>query len=225
MEISNIDISTLLNMIDTFYNNAWNRLTIILIVVGSIGGIVGVAWPILLKKFSDYRTKIEVDKLEKNLKEQFQNLSDENVKLIEKGIEKEMNKLSEAIDKVISKKLDDVDIKINVSKGLIWHTLGTIYEEKNVLKSAFSYYFSAFKCYFYGKDESNLQNIILCIRRCYKKIKDLLFLKGIESEHLNLINKLKEINENSRYSNTINEMKEEFNSLKKRLKEGKELIL
>ncbi len=219
MEISNIDISTLLNMIDTFYNNAWNRLTIILIIVGSIGGIVGVAWPILLKKFSDYHAKIEVDKLEKNLKEQFQNLSNENVKLIEKGIEKGMNKLSEAIDKVISKKLDDVDIKINVSRGLTWHTLGNIYEEKNDLKFAFKYYFYAFESYFYGKDESNLQKIISCIRRCYGKIEDLLFLKGIENEHLNLINKLIEINENSRYSNTIDEMKEKFNSLKKRLTE------
>ncbi|GAH71034.1 unnamed protein product [marine sediment metagenome] len=214
MEISNIDFSSLFEMVDTFYKNAWIALIVML-------GAVGVAWPIVLKKFSDYRAKIEVDKLEKNLREQFQNLSNENVKLIEKEIEKEMNKLSEAIDNVISKKLDDIDIKINVSRGLIWHTLGTIYEEKNELKSAFKYYFYAFECYFYGKNESNLQNIILCIRRCYEKIKDLSFLKGIENKHLNLINKLNEINENSRYSNTINEMEEEFNSLKKKLKKGK----
>jgi len=215
MEISNIDISTLLNMIDTFYNNAWNRLTIILIVIGGIGGIVGVAWPMLLKKFSDYRAKIEVDKVENNLKEQFQNLSNENVKLIEKRIEKGMNTLSEAIEKVISKKLDNVDIKIEVSRGLIWHTLGNIYDEKNDLKLAFKYYFDAFDSYFYGKDEFNLQGIILCIKLCYKKIKDLSFLKEIENKHLNLIEKLNEINENSRYSKTINEMEEDFNSLKK----------
>jgi uncharacterized membrane protein YgaE (UPF0421/DUF939 family) len=215
MEISNIDISTLLNMIDTFYNNAWNRLTIILIVIGGIGGIVGVAWPMLLKKFSDYRAKIEVDKVENNLKEQFQNLSNENVKLIEKG----MNTFSEAIDKVISKKLDNVDIKIEVSKGLIWHTLGNIYDEKNDLKLALKYYFDAFGSYFYGKDEFNLQGIILCIKLCYKKIEDLSFLKEIENKHLNLIEKLNEINENSRYSKTINEMEEDFNSLKKRFTE------
>jgi hypothetical protein len=221
MEISNIDISTLLNMIDTFYNNAWNRLTIILVVFGSIGGIVGVAWPILLKKFSDYRAKIEVDKLEKNLKEQFQNLSNENVKLIEKGIEKGMNKLSKAIDNVVSKKLDDVDIKINDSRGLIWHTLGDIYDEKNDLKLAFEYYFYAFESYFYGKSEIGLQRVILRIRGCYEKIKDLSFLEGIENEHLKLIKNLNEINENLRYSDTIMEMEEEFNSLKKRLKELK----
>ncbi len=215
MEISNIDISTLLNMVDTFYNNAWDRLTIILVIVGGIGGIVGVAWPILLKKFSDYRAKIEVDKIEKNLKEQFQNLSNENVKLIEKG----MNKLSKAIDKVVSKKLDDVDIKINASRGLTWHTLGDIYDEKNDLKLAFMYYFFAFESYFSGKDESGLQRIILRIRGCYEKIKDLSFLKGIENEHLILIKNLNEINENSRYSNTIIEMEEEFNSLKKSLTE------
>lgn len=219
MEISNIDISTLLNMIDTFYNNAWNRLTIILIVVGGIGGLIGVAWPILLKMFSDYRAKIEVDKIEKNLKEQFQNLSNENVKLIEKEIEKGLSKLSKAIDKVVSKKLDDADIKINASRGLTWHTLGDIYYEKNDLKSAFIYYFSAFDSYFYGKDEAGLQRIILRIRRCYEKIKDLSFLEEIEKEHLKLIKDLNEINENSRYSNTIMEMEEEFNSLKKSLTE------
>ena len=210
MEISNIDFSSLFEMVNTFYKNAWIALVVML-------GAVGVAWPLLLKKFSDYRAKIEVDKLEKNLKEQFQNLSNENVKLIEKGIEKEMNKLSEAIDKVISKKLDDVDIKINVSRGYICHILGTTHEEKNNLKSAFKYYFDAFDYYFDGKDENNLQNIIFCIRGCYEQIKDLSLLKEIKKKHLNLINKLNEINENSRYLNIIKEMEEEFNSLKKSL--------
>ena len=163
MEIPNTDISSFLKMIDSFYNNAWNRLTIILIIGGSI---IVVVLPIVFKLISDYRTKIRVDKVENNLKEQFQNRADENVKLIEK----KMDKISEAIDKVISKKLDAVDIKMDVSRGLIWHTLGSIYEEKNELKSAFNYYFSAFGSYFYGKDENNLQNIILCIRRCYEQI-------------------------------------------------------
>jgi len=222
MEITNnIDISTLLNMIDTFYNNAWNRLTIILIVIGAIGGIVGVAWPLLLKKFSDYHAKIEVDKLEKNLKEQFQNLSNENVKLIEKGIEKEINTLSKAIDKVISKKLDDVDIEINVSKGLIWHVLGNLHYDKKDFKFAFKYFFYAFESYFNGKDESNLQIIINCIKICYEEVKDLSLLKEVENRHLHLIKRLNEINENSRYSNTIRDIEEKFNSSKKRLKEGK----
>ena len=217
MEISNIDISTLLNMIDTFYNNAWNRLTIILIVIGGIGTIVGVAWPILLKKFSDYRAKIEVDKVENNLKEQFQNLSDENVKLLEK----ETNKISEAIDKVISKKLEDVDIKINVTRGLIWHVLGNTERDGNQLESALKHYFYAFDFYFYGKDELNMQIIINAIEIIYKEVKDSSFLKEIENRHIDLIKKLYEINDNFRYSNTIDKIEEEFNNLKKRLKEDK----
>jgi len=225
MEISNIDISTLLNMIDTFYNNAWNRLTIILIVIGGIGGIVGVAWPMLLKKISDHNAKIEVDKLEKNLKEQFQNLSNENVKLIEKGIEKGMNTLSEAINKAVSKKLDEVDIKMNISRGLIWHVLGNTERDENQLELALKHYFYAFDYYFYGKDELNMQIIINAIEIIYEKVKDSSFLKEIENRHTDLIKKLYEINDNSRYSNTIDKIEEDFNSLKKRLKEGKELII
>lgn len=221
MEISNIDISTLLNMVDTFYNNAWNRLTIILIVFGSIGGLVGIAWPMLLKKFSDYHAKIEVEKVEKNLKEQFQNLSNENEKIIEKGIEKGMNALSEAIDKVVSKKLDDVDTKINRSRGLIWHVLGNLYHEKNDFKLAFNYYFNSSESYFNAKDESNLQRIIDCIKECYEEVKDLSLLKEMENNHLNLIKRLNKINENLRYSDTIEDLEEKFNSSKKRLKKGK----
>lgn len=60
MEITNIDFSALLNMVDTFYSNAWNKLIILL-------AIVGVGWPVILKVYSDYRVKIKEEKLEKRL--------------------------------------------------------------------------------------------------------------------------------------------------------------
>jgi hypothetical protein len=214
MEIPNTDISSFLKMIDSFYNNAWNRLTIILIIGGSI---IVVVLPIIFKLISDYRTKIRVDKVENNLKEQFQNLSDENAKLIEK----EMDKISEAIDKVISKKLNTVDIQINSVSGLVWATLGNLMEEKGLIKSSLDYNFNAFDDFFDGESEANLQNTIIIIKRLYKEIKNLSLLKEIENKHLNLIKKLNEINENSRYLHTINEMEEEFNSIKKRINKTK----
>ena len=214
MEIPNADISSFLKMVDTFYNNAWNRLTIILILGGTI---IVVVLPIIFKLISDYRTKIRVDKVENNLKEQFQNLSDENVKLIKK----EMNKISEAIDKVISQKLEDVDKKVNVSRGLIWHVLGNSEYEKNQLEVALKHFFYAFDFYFYGKNELNMQIIINSIKEIYEEVKDLSLLKEVENRHIDLIKKLNEINENSRYSNTIDDIEEKFNSSKKRLKEGK----
>jgi len=221
MEISNIDISTLLNMIDTFYNNAWNRLTIILIIVGGVIGLIGVAWPVLLKKFTDYQAKMEVEKLEKNLKDQFQNLSDENAKLIKNRIDKGMNTLSEEINKAVTKKLDDVDIKINVARGLIWHTLGRYCYDKKDFKLAFIYYFNAFESYYDGKDESNLQRIVNSIISCYEEVNDLSLLKKQEMNHSHLIEKLHEINENGRYSITIEKIEEKYKSSLKRLKEGK----
>lgn len=219
MEIPNVDVSTFLKMVDTFYNNAWDKLIIVLIVVGGIGGLVGVAWPMLLKKISDHSAKMEVEKLEKNLKDQFQNLSDENAKLIKNRIDKGMNTLSETINKDISKKLDDVDIKINSSRGLIAHVTGNLQFERNKLELALDSYFHAFNYYFYGKSEGNLQTIISCIEKCYKATQDLSLLKKIENSHSNLVKKLNEINENARYSNTIDKVEEEFNSLKKRIKE------
>ena len=214
MEIPNTDISSFLKMIDTFYNNAWNRLTIILIVGGSI---IVVVLPIILKLFSDYRARIQEDKLEKNLLKHFQNLSDKNMKLIE-------GKFSEYFkekDKVISQKLDTVDIQIKFVNGLVWGTLGNLMEEKGAIKSSLDYNFNAFDGFFDGKSEANLQNTISNIKRCYKKIKTLSLLKEIENRHLNLIKKLNKINENSRYLHTISEMEKEFNYIKERINKTK----
>lgn len=214
MEIPNTDISSFLKMIDTFYNNAWNRLTIILIIGGSI---IVVVLPIILKLFSDYHARIQEDKLEKNLLKHFQNLSDKNMKLIE-------GKFSEYFkekDKVISQKLDTVDIQINSVSGLVWGTLGNLMEEKGAIKSSLNYNFNAFDDFLDGKSEANLQNTISNIKRLYKKIETLSLLKEIENRHLNLIKKLNEINENSRYLHTISEMEEEFNYIKERINKTK----
>jgi len=215
MEIPNTDISSFLKMIDSFYNNAWNRLTIILIIGGSI---VVVVLPIIFKMISDYRTKIRVDKVEKNLKEQSQNLSDENMKIIEKKLDEYFKEK----DKVISQNLNAVDIKIHAVSGLVWAALGNLMFEKKLIKSSLNYHFNSFEEFYDGESEANLQNSISIIKNLYKEITNLSLLKEIENRHLSLINKLNEINENSRYLNIINEMEEEFNSLKKRLtKEGK----
>lgn len=214
MEIPNTDISSFLKMIDSFYNNAWNRLTLILIIGGSI---IVVVLPIILKLFSDYRAKIQEDKLEKNLLKHFQNLSDKNMKLME-------GKFSEYFkekDKVISQKLDTVDIKINSVSGLIWGTLGNLMEEKGEIKSSLNYNFNAFNDFLDGKSESNLQNTISNIKRLYKKIETLSLLKEIENRHLNLIKKLDEINENSRYLHIITKIEEEFNYIKERINKTK----
>ena len=214
MEIPNTDISSFLKMIDSFYNNAWNRLTLILIIGGSI---IVVVLPIILKLFSDYRAKIQEDKLEKNLLKHFQNLSDKNMKLME-------GKFSEYFkekDKVISQKLDTVDIQINSVSGLVWGTLGNLMEEKGEIKSSLNYNFNAFDDFLDGKSEANLQNTISNIKRLYKKIETLSLLKEIENRHLNLIKKLNEINENSRYLHIITEIEEEFNYIKERINKTK----
>jgi hypothetical protein len=210
MEIPITDISSILEMVDTFYNNAWDKLIIIIIIVG---GIFGVAVPIILKVLSDYRARIQEDKLEKNLSEQVQNLSNENVKLIEK----KLGEYFKEKDKVVSQKLETAEMKISVSRGLIFHTLGTLMAERKYTKSSLKYFFAAFNNYFDGKDEENMQNIVLAIKEQYNCIGNLSLFNEIKVKHLKLIKKLNKINEHSRYSNTINEMEEEFNSLKKRL--------
>lgn len=210
MEMSNIDFSSILEMVNTFYTNAWYLLIAVL-------GVATLVLPVVLKKFLDYRTKIEIDKLEENLKKQFQNLSDENEKLItEKAIETAI-KSNEATDK----KFDDVNKKLDAQRGLSWHTLGIMYFEKENYKLALQFYFYAFDSYFYGKDEMNMQKIMDCIKTTYQDVKNLSLLKEIEVNHPNLIEKLDGINENHRYSNLIDGMNEELNNLKQRLKVSK----
>jgi hypothetical protein len=210
MEITNIDFSALLNMVDTFYNNAWNRLILIL-------AIVGVAWPLILKVYSDYRVKVKEEKLEKRLSEKIQNLNERNLKLINKKSDANI----ERMEKLISEKLKNMDIQLNVSKGFIWHFQAKLYYDKKQYKSALELYFAAFGFYFNGKNELNLQRVIKYIKSCYAKVKDLSHLEEVENQHLDLIKKLNEINENLRYKDVINDIEEEFDSAKERLKEVK----
>jgi len=205
MEITNIDLSALLNMVDTFYNNAWNRLILIL-------AIVGVAWPVILKFYSDYRVKVNEEKLEKRLSEKIQNINEKNIELLNKKNDLNM----ERFNKVICKKIENIESKINVSKGYACHLQGNFNFEKKQYKDALTDYFAAFNHYFEGKDELNLQIIIESIKKCYTGIKDLSLLIEVESQHFNLIKKLDEINENLRYKNAIDDLKEAFNSAKKK---------
>jgi hypothetical protein len=210
MEITNIDFSALLNMVDTFYSNAWNRLIITL-------AIVGVAWPIILKIYSDYHVKVKEEKLEKRLSEEIQNLNKKNLELINKKLDANI----EGVDKFISKKLENIDIKLSASRGLLWHVQGNLDYEKEEYDTALNYFFLAFENYFNGKDELNLQRILNCIKNCYKMVKDLSYLEKVENQHLDLIKKLNEINENLRYRDVITGIEEEFDSAKKRLKKSK----
>lgn len=205
MEITNIDFSALLKMVDTFYNNAWNRLILIL-------AIVGVAWPVILKFYSDYRVKVKEEKLEKRLSEKIQNLNEKNIELINKKNDANM----ERFDKVIYKKLENIERRLNVSKGFVHHLQGNFNFEKKHYRNALTDYFFAFDYYFDGKDELNLQIMIKSIERCYARIKDLPLLIEVESQHFDLIKKLLEINENSRYKNAIDNIKKVFNFAKKK---------
>lgn len=210
MEITKIDFSALLNMVDTFYNNAWNRLILIL-------AIVGVAWPVILKIYSDHRVKVKEEKLEKRFSEKIQSLNEKNIKLINKKNDANMDRL----DKVICKKLENIESKLSVSTGSVHHLQGNFSFGKGQYRKALTDYFFASNYYFDGKDELNLQIIIGNIKKCYARIKDLPLLIEVESQHSDLIKKLDKINENARYENAITDIKKEFDSAKKRLEKGK----
>jgi hypothetical protein len=206
MEVTNIDFSALLNMVDTFYNNAWNRLIVLL-------AIAGVVWPLILKVYSDYRVRIKEEKLEKKFSEKIQKLNESNLELINKKNDANMEKL----DKLISEQIENVEMKLNTSMGGVFHVQGNVSYEKKQDKDALTSYFKAFHYYYDGKNEQNLQIVINNIIKCYTQIKDLPLLIEVESQHVDLINKLLEINENSRYGNTIDKIKKAFNTAKKRL--------
>ena len=171
MEVTNIDFSALLNMVDTFYNNAWNRLIVVL-------AIAGVAWPLILKAYSDYRVKVKEEKLEKRLSEKIQNLNKRNLELLNKKSDTNI----ERMEKLISEKLKNMDIQLNVSKGFIWHFQAKICYDKKQYKNALELYFTAFGFYFNGKDEVNLQRVIKYIKSCYAQVEDLSHLEEVENQ-------------------------------------------
>lgn len=207
MEISNTDISTFLNMVDTFYNNAWNRLVLYgaLIIV-----IVGIVIPIILHFMSQRVQKSRSVEMENKLKEELTNIIDIKSNNIEKKNKNILDNYFEKKEKQTKDMFDLLDRQSNFAVGLNYHNLGIRAVDKKEYSDAILFYISAGYNYMTAKKEDQLRIILdNIINNCLmiKEIKDQFEVKEVKKSLDDFISILEKKFPDDRYSVEILNMR------------------
>jgi len=207
MEISSTDISTFLNMVDTFYNNAWNRLLIFGVIIFAI---VGILLPILLETLSRRYQQSKNIEMEYKLREEFTSVVNLKAKSIEEKDKNIIDNYFEEKDKIFENKLTQLNRDISFSKALSFHNLGLNMVNDGDIPKATLFYISAGENYLYADSENNLKIILgnlaaTCLE--IGKIKDSFEVEEVEQALKVFISRLEEMFPDARYSSEIKKIK------------------
>jgi len=207
MEISNTDISSFLEMVDTFYNNAWNRLALYgaLIII-----LVGIILPIASQWVSQriqQGKNIEIEnKLRKELTN-YVNLKGDTVEKKNKNIIDNYFKEKETEIKDMSSLLNK---RISYSIGINYHNLALQSIKEKDYYYVIRYSISAGINYIDADNEAELKKMLRTIgKSCLdiNKIKDPFEVEELKKDLYNFISKLEEKYPDKRYSGEIRGIK------------------
>ena len=215
MEISNTDISTFLNMVDTFYNNAWNRLVLYgaLIIV-----IAGIVMPIILNFISQRVQQSKNIEMENKLKEELTSFVNLKSKSIEEKDRNIINNYFKEKEKIIENKLVQLKHDISYLKGVSFHSLGTTKSKEGKISDAIHYYISAGNSYLDADDEVNLKFILANVEHaCLEidKIKEPFEVEEVKKYLDDFILKLEKKFPNKRYDPEILKIKKSIFNVSK----------
>jgi replication initiation and membrane attachment protein DnaB len=210
MEISNTDISTFINMVDTFYNNAWNRLVLYgaLIIV-----IAGIIMPIILQSMSQRVQKSKNIEMENKLRKELTSSINLEAKSIE---EKDRNIISNYFKEKEMELKDMSNLlnkKISYSIGLNFHNLAVQSGKEGDCYHMIHYFISAAGNYIDAKNEGELKKILNALEDCgvyINKVKDSFDVKELKESLDNFISKLDAEYPDKRYSQEIRGIKKIF---------------
>ncbi|MBA7526271.1 hypothetical protein ES705_18432 [subsurface metagenome] len=216
MEIPNVDISTFLNMVDTFYNNAWNRL----VLYGALlVALIGIILPIASQWVSQRIQQGKNIEIENKLRKELTNyvnlkgdtIEKKNINIIDNYFkEKEME--IKDMESLLNK-------KISYSIGINYHNLAIqSIKEKDYYYTMY-YSISAGSNYVDADNEGELKKMLRTIERhCLdlNKIKDAFEVEELKKLLYNIISKLETKYPDKRYSG-------EIRGIKKNLSKGIEI--
>jgi len=207
MEISNTDISSFLEMVDTFYNNAWNRLALYgaLIII-----LVGIILPIASQWVSQriqQGKNIEIEnKLRKELTN-YVNLKGDTIEKKNKNIIDNYFKEKETEIKDMSSLLNK---RISYSIGINYHNLALQSIKEKDYYYVIRYSISAGINYINADNEAELKKMLRTIEKScldINKIKDPFEVEELKKDLYNFISKLEEKYPDKRYSGEIRGIK------------------
>jgi len=212
MEISNTDISSFLEMVDTFYNNAWNRLALYgaLIII-----LVGIILPIVSQWVSQRIQQGKNIEMENKLREELTNyvnlkgdtIEKKNIDIIDnyfKEKEMEIKHMSSLLNK-----------KISYSIGINYHNLALQSAKEKDYYFMIFYSISAGSNYIDAGNESELKKMLRLIERYslnINKIDDSFEVEELKKSLYNFISKLEAKYPNKRYSVEIRSIKKNLSN-------------
>ena len=215
MEISNTDISTFLNMVDTFYNNAWNRLVLYAALIIVIAGIV---LPIILQFVSQRIQQSKNTEMENKLREKLTNSINLKAKSIEENNRNIIDNYFKEKEKTIENNLVQIKRNINFSIGLNYHNLALQSVKGRDYIHRISYPISAGISYINAKNESELKKMLRVLEKhCLdlNKINDSFEVEELKKSLHNFFSKLEVEYPDERYSSEIKRIKKAiFNASK-----------
>lgn len=191
----------ILEKMEFFYNNAWNRL---MLVVGIFAIAVPIVWYFLQQRFF----RIEEEKIKKELK-----------KIISDDIKSEFEKREEDLSNVIENKIGEMERRISEAEGGLFHVQGVALSGLGDAIGAFRSFLQAIPNYLASKNERDLQIVLTSLNSLWTNIynEDILQLDmcGVCVE--NYIKMLEANNETGKYYHYIITMKKGFEEAKKRI--------
>ena len=199
------EILDLVNKINEFYENSWNKL---IIVAAFILAVIGVIWPLIINMYQKRKFKNDENRIINNLNENI----NKKFKELEKTLEDKLNKKEKDIlNNVIEYKNEITSIK----GGACHIQANTLLNNKFYPRALESFIFAAFS-YIDCKDEYNLQTVLnIILSKCFPNM-DFNSLNELDklNQHIDeLFSKLDQFNENKRYTQIIDKLKIAYKKL------------
>lgn len=206
--MENFNITEFITLIDTFYNNAFNKL---ILWGGLFVAILGIGMPIILQWLSQkYQTGKYIE-MENNLKNEITKLIDAKTKSMENDTKR-----------IIFNGLVPLSKKVHYSIGICFNTLGLKYEEEENFLEAIKYYLVAADAQFEAEEELDLKVALNNLNINYSKIivgtNNYFDLGNLIKETKHLILKIEEKYGTKKYYDEIPELKKTIHIKSKEIK-------
>jgi len=215
------DVKQVLDLVNTFYSNAYNQL--IVYTVGLLA-FLGAVVPSILTVLSNRALRKENEKLQlksetnaKNIEEALEIKLTAKIETTLKGMEEEYLRKMEA---KIAETKSDLEKLSNQMTGSVYHLQATHFRDQDDPNPAFDDCITSTSHYIDAGDEMNMQHTLSMAKGCLSKLFDSDFEEnsGWDARFSSLMDKLSGINKANRYSDLIRNMNKAFTDAKKRVR-------
>ncbi len=195
-----LDSLSLLNKVDSFYNNAWLKL---MVFVTFLLTFVGIVIPFLVQWVQRRFFVLREDRIRGDLKKYCDDLS---------------AKIGNDIDEKIKKIRKEITKELNGANAGVYHVQGNYFMSQNNYVAATESSLDSILYYLGTDDQANTQKafnmLLTCLPKDYKEDIEKLEHDGYKFD--SIIKQIDEANNDGRYSNYLRDIKKELSAVKQR---------